>query len=234
MQEKRLSKTLAACGVASRRAAEALIADGRVKVNGEIVKVPQTPVCLSRDTILFDNQPVIKPQDKAYFLLNKPKGCVCSNKRIDRKRLVIDLFEATGLRLFTVGRLDRDTTGLLIVTNDGHFANEVIHPSSNIEKEYLVKVREEVSHDDLVRISKGGMVEGFFVKPKSVKKVRRGTIKIVVKEGKKREVRRFIEKAGLTLMSLKRIRIGRLLLGTIPEGMYRELTPAERQLIFQN
>ncbi|MEX0961747.1 MAG: pseudouridine synthase [Simkaniaceae bacterium] len=232
MQEKRLSKTLQSAGIASRRGAEALIFDGHVKVNGVVIKKPETHVDPENDQILVHDRPVKPVDEKFYFVLNKPRGYVCSNKKIDRKKLVVDLFSNLDARLFTVGRLDRDTTGLLILTNDGHFANKVIHPSSNIEKEYLVKVKEEVTDEHLKRISRGGMVEEFFVKPKSVKKVRKGTIKIVVKEGKKREVRRFIEKASLSLLELKRIRIGNLRLGPLEEGQYRSLNEKERELIF--
>ena len=99
-------------------------------------------------------------------MLNKPKGFICSNQRIGRKKLVTDLFQAFQQRLFTVGRLDRDTTGLLLVSNDGHFANQVIHPSSNLSKEYLVKTKQEISHEHLITISKGMRIEGQWVKPK--------------------------------------------------------------------
>ena len=115
---------------------------------------------------------------------------------MDRKRLVVDIFKEHPERLFTVGRLDRDTTGLLIVTNDGHFCNRVIHPSSNIVKEYLVKVNADVSHEDLVNIAKGGMVEGKFVKPVSVKKMRRGTIKIEGQRGQKARSAPLCRKSG--------------------------------------
>lgn len=138
-KKKRLSKTLAAAGVASRRAAEELIFEGRVKVNGAVEKVPQTLVDAEADLILVDDEPIKSEERKVYYILNKPHGFVCTNARIGTKKLVIDLFAHLNLRLFTVGRLDRDTTGLLLVTNDGHFANKVIHPSSNIVKEYLIK-----------------------------------------------------------------------------------------------
>ena len=233
MGENRLSKVLAAAGVASRRAAERLIFNGKVKVNGEVALLPQTLVDCKKDQIEVEGMCLQKEQPKAYFLLHKPFGYICSNKALDRKKLVVDLFEETGLRLFTVGRLDRDTTGLLIVTNDGHFANKVIHPSSNIAKEYLVKTDQEISHDHLVKISKGGMIEETFIKPLKVQKVRRNTAKIAVKEGKKREVRRFFEKAGLKVIELKRIRIGGLMLGQIPEGSYRELTDIEKKTNFR-
>jgi len=132
-----------------------------------------------------------------------------------------------------VGRLDRDTTGLIIVTNDGHFANQIIHPSSNIEKEYLAKVDREVLHTDLVKLSKGCVIEHNFVKPKRVAKVRRGTLKVVVGEGKKREVRVMLEKAGFEVRELTRIRLGHLLLSNLPEGSFRELTDKDRKLLLQ-
>ena len=179
------------------------------------------------------NIPIEHEEKKLYFILNKPKGFICSNKRLNEKKLVIDLFASISNRLFTIGRLDRDTTGLLLLTNDGHFAQKVIHPSNNISKEYLVKTKEEITHDHLVKISKGTLIEGRWIKPSSVKKVRRGTLKIVVKEGKKREVRLLITNASLTLLSLSRIRIGALKLNTLAEGSFRELSEVEKNLIFQ-
>jgi 23S rRNA pseudouridine2605 synthase len=232
-QEKRLSKLLAAAGVASRRACEELIFSGQVTVNGKVITVPQTLVSLDKDTILVDHQPIEALEKKVYYLLNKPTGFICSNKRIGRKRLVLDLFAAHEERLFTVGRLDRDTTGLLIVTNDGHFANKVIHPSANLVKEYLVKVSQEISHEHLIAISKGTLIERSWIKPVSVAKVRRGTLKIGVKEGKKREVRLLVTNVGLTLLSLSRIRIGGLILGNLPIGAWRELSSRERDQIFR-
>lgn len=232
-QKQRLSKVLAAAGVASRRAAEDLIFEGRVTVNGKVVKVPQTLVSLDEDLLTVSGHEVKKIQEKVYYLLNKPSGYTCSHTRIGRKKLVLDLFEDHPSRLFTVGRLDRDTSGLLIVTNDGHFANRVIHPSANIVKEYLVKVQQEVSHEHLQKISKGTFIEGDWVKPARVQKVRRGTLKIGVKEGKKREVRLLVANAGLDLQEISRIRIGGLSLGTLAEGTYREMTEKDKLAIFQ-
>lgn len=225
---KRLSKALAAAGVASRRACEELIFKGKVTVNGETVIKPQTLVSWENDTIEIDGVPLRKEQDKVYFLLNKPKGYICSNKRMGTKRIVTDLFKDLPYRLFTVGRLDRDTTGLLVVTNDGHFAQDVIHPSKGVLKEYLIKVAQEVTHENLVTMSKGALVEGIWVKPARVTKVRRGTIKISVREGKKREVRVLVKKAGLDTLSLHRIRVGHLTLGPLPIGAFRPLTEKEK------
>jgi 23S rRNA pseudouridine2605 synthase len=232
MKPNRLSKILAIAGVASRRAAEHLIFDGKVRVNGQIITVPQTFVDPYKDKIFVDDQRVEFKDEKVYFLLNKPKGFICSNKRIGTKKLVIDLFEKVRHRLFTIGRLDRDTTGLILVTNDGHFAQKVIHPSNNISKEYLVKTQQEITHEHLVDLSKGTLIEGKWIKPAKVTKVRKGTLKITVKEGKKREVRLMVQNAGLDLLTLSRIRIGGLRLGPLQEGEWRELSEDDRKLIF--
>ena len=232
MSKQRLSKVLAGAGIASRRASEELIFRGVVKVNGVVVKVPQTPVDSKTDRITVNEQPIKAIEEKVYYLLNKPVGFLCSTRGNSQSKLILDLFKDEGHRLFTVGRLDKDTGGLLIVTNDGHFANEVIHPSANIQKEYLVKTDQEVSHDHLVAIGHGTLVEGTFVKPIRVEKVRRGTIKIVIGEGKKREVRLLLDAAGLKVKELTRIRLGGLHLGTLPVGSWRPLTEKEKELIF--
>src|SRR5690242_17465241 len=122
-EKKRLSKAMSSAGVASRRACEELIFQGRVKVNAEVVLLPQTMVCWEKDEICVDGVRLRGEEEKVYYLLNKPHGFICSNTRVGSKKLVLDLFAGYPFRLFTVGRLDRDTTGLLIVTNDGHFAN---------------------------------------------------------------------------------------------------------------
>ena len=233
MEKKRLSKALASAGIASRRACEELIFEGKVSVNGQIILKPETHVCLDQDDVRLEDQRIGREQEKIYYILNKPHGYICSNKPMERKKLVIDLLPSDK-RLFTVGRLDRDTTGLLIVTNDGHLAQKVIHPSSNIEKEYLVKTAQEVTQDHLKAISKGAFVDGVFVRPVSVKKVRRGTLKVTVKEGKKREVRVLVQKAQMRILSLGRIRIGGLTLGSVPEGTFRIMSQKEKEAIFKN
>lgn len=231
--KNRLSKVLAAAGIASRRACEELIFQGHVKVNGKVVLLPQTIVDSVGDTITVKNEPIEGVESKVYYLLNKPMGYICTNARHKDTKLVIDLFQEEGHRLFTVGRLDKDTEGLLIVTNDGHFANRVIHPSANIEKEYLAKTGQEIMPEHLIAISQGTLIEGVFVKPVSVKKVRRGTVKITIMEGKKREVRLLLEAAGLEVNHLTRIRLGALQLGLLPVGSWRVLTEREKQLIFE-
>lgn len=231
--KKRLSKALAAAGLASRRACEEIIFEGRVKVNGQVVHVPQTLVSWSEDKITVDEQPLQGEEKKLYYILNKPRGYVCSNTPMGTKKLVIDLFDERDERLFTVGRLDRDTTGLLIVTNDGHFANKVIHPSSNILKEYIVKTTQEITDVHLKSIAKGTLIEGTWLKPVKVEKIRKGTLRVIVKEGKKREVRLFVQNAGLDILELSRVRIGGLRMGPIPEGTYKEMSETEKKVIFQ-
>ncbi len=228
----RLSKRVERAGLASRRKAEELIFEGRIKVNGEVVKIPQTQVT-EEDEILFDDTPVQSAEKKVYYILNKPAGYLCSNKRLSkRQRLVIDLFEEDK-RLFTVGRLDKETKGLIIVTNDGDFAQKVIHPSRNIAKEYLVKTDRDVTSDHLKVISEGTLIQNAHIKPHRVVKVRKGTLKVTVLEGKKHEVRLLIEEAGLKVLELKRIRIGGLSLGALPEGAMRELTLNQMESIFE-
>ncbi|OGN64949.1 MAG: pseudouridine synthase [Chlamydiae bacterium RIFCSPHIGHO2_12_FULL_49_9] len=230
MEKKRLSKALAAAGVASRRAAEELIFAGRVQVNGETIKIPQTLVNWESDRISVDGESIRGEQKKVYYILNKPSGYLCTNVRPGKRPIVIDLFPPN-MRLFTVGRLDRETTGLLLVTNDGHFANKVIHPSSNIIKEYIVKTLHEITPEHLENLSQGARVDEKWVRPVSVVKLRKGTFKICVKEGKKHEVRIIAERAGLKVVELTRVRIGNLALGTLPEGEYRILTPKDMKAI---
>lgn len=229
MEEKRLSKVLAAAGVASRRACEEMIFEGRVTVNGQVVHLPQTLVDNKADQISIDGNPITGEQTKVYFVLNKPPGYLCSRtKRGLKDKLVYDLVPDSDNRLFTVGRLDKDTSGLLLLTNDGEFANQLMHPRYGVSKEYLVKVDGEIGHEDLVNLSQGALVEGSLVKPQKVIKVRRGTIKITVAEGKKHEVRLLVTSIGFKILQLTRIRIGSLTLGNLAVGSYRSLKEKER------
>lgn len=226
--KNRLSKILAASGVASRRACEELIFDGKVAVNGEVTFTPQTMVDPAVDSITVSGKKVKSVEKKVYFLLNKPAGYICTTveKQMGAKR-VLDLFAHLPHRLFTAGRLDQATTGLIIVTNDGHFANQAIHPSYGHSKEYLAKTLQEITAEHLYILSEGAWIEGSHVRPLSVKKVRKGTVKIVIAEGKKHEVRTLLAEAGLTVNELTRLRIGPLSIGSLAPGQYRELSYQE-------
>ena len=230
---KRLSKVLAARGIASRRACEEIIFSGSVRVNGALVTKPQTLVDPAADQITVNGKGIPREPAKVYYLLNKPKGVHCTAKRQNKENIVLDLFSDQKDRLFTVGRLDKDTRGLLIVTNDGQFAQKIGHPSYSIMKEYLVRVKEELSESDMKKLMKTVYIDGTLVKPIKVKKDQRKAFRICVKDGKKHEIRIITEKAELSLVELKRIRIGSITLGTLPEGSYRRLTSKELELFFK-
>lgn len=226
MKRERLSKILAAYGIASRRESEKIITHNRVKVNGKIQNLPQYMVECGKDEILLDGKKLLKKEKKVYYLLNKPKKFVCSNRRLFQEKLVIDLFE-DGRKLFTVGRLDKETTGLIIVTNDGEFAQKIMHPSHKIDKEYLVRVKEFINLNHLKSISAGIIIDKRLIKPIKVRKVRKNVVKIIIQDGKKHEIRKFIKNAGLNILELTRIRIGSLLLGNQLEGSYKNLSQKE-------
>ncbi|MBT7264420.1 MAG: rRNA pseudouridine synthase [Waddliaceae bacterium] len=233
-KKQRLSKVLAAAGIASRRGSEKIIFEGKVSVNGVKTLVPQTMVDSDIDKIRVGGKLLNAAEEKKIFILNKPLGYLCSSRRVrEDHRLVIDLFRSTGLRLFTVGRLDRDTGGLLFVTNDGAFANDIIHPNSAIEKEYFATVDRAISKDDIAMIMRGVHLDGIFVKPLEVTKINKNTISVIVSEGKKHEVRILVKNAGFKIKSLTRIRIGGLSLPkNLAPGDWRELTKYNKNAIF--
>lgn len=229
----RLSKVLASAGVASRRACEELIFEGRVTVNGTVVRLPQTIVSLATDRIEVDGERISASEERVLFLLNKPVGYLCSNARRGRERLVIDLFRSVPYRLFTVGRLDKETSGLLLVTNDGAFAQEVIHPSNGVEKEYVAEIEEEISPQAIKKMREGVEIEGRMIFPLDVRKADSHRLHVTVGDGKKHEVRLLVAAANLTLFSLRRIRIGALTLGSLREGEWRELSQKEKATLMR-
>ncbi|XP_072954296.1 putative ribosomal large subunit pseudouridine synthase SVR1, chloroplastic [Typha angustifolia] len=251
-QVQRLSKVLAAAGVASRRSSEELIFEGKVTVNGSVCTSPQTRVDISKDSIYVNGSRLSKKlPPKLYFALNKPKGYICSSG--DESKSVISLFDELWKgwnkihpripkpRLFTVGRLDVATTGLIIVTNDGEFAQTLAHPSSELSKEYIATVDGTVHRRHLIAISEGTEIEGIKCVPDSVELLpvqpdaSRPRLRIVVHEGRNHEVRELVKNAGLQLYSLKRIRIGGFRLPSdLGLGKYVELKPADIRLLQGN
>ncbi|XP_048326388.2 putative ribosomal large subunit pseudouridine synthase SVR1, chloroplastic isoform X2 [Ziziphus jujuba] len=222
--EQRLSKVLAASGVASRRSSEELIFEGRVTVNGSVCNIPQTRVDPLRDIIYVNgNRLPKKLPPKVYLALNKPKGYICSSGEKKSVMCLVDDYLRSWdkrypgqpkPRLFTVGRLDVATTGLIIVTNDGDFAQKLSHPSSNLSKEYIATVKGVVNKKHLIAISEGTVIEGVHCVPDSVEllppqpDMSRPRLRIVVHEGRNHEVRELVKNAGLEIHSLKRVRIG--------------------------
>lgn len=223
----RLQVYLARCGVASRRSCEKLISEGRICVNGIVVTEPGSKVS-SGDAVSFDGKVLSPEEKKVYVLLNKPEGFVCSQKDEKSRPVALDLLkDKYPLRLYNVGRLDMYSRGAIIFTNDGDFAAKLSHPSSEIEKEYLVETSYPLPEGLAEKFTKGVRVEGVFYRAKQAKVINSHKMSIVLVEGKNREIRRVFKDFGAAIRSLKRVRIGNLLLGNLKEGESRELTKVE-------
>lgn len=228
---ERLQKAIAASGLTSRRKAEDLIRQGRVKVNGEVVselgfKVKQG------DLILVDDK-ALEGENKVYYVFYKPKGCICSlNDELGRET-VIDYFSDVKERIYPVGRLDYDTTGLLLMTNDGEFANLMMHPSSHLEKVYEVTVTGLVNGETLHKLEKGIYLEGVKTLPCKIKVVGKDnehkTTMLMIKlvEGKNRQVKKMFETMGHNGKRLHRVQVGGINLKGLKPGRYRILKPQE-------
>ncbi len=236
---ERLQKVLAASGIASRRAAEEIIRAGRVKVNGKVVTEMGVRVNPQRDNILVNNKQLSRPR-LLYLILHKPSGYITTMADPKGRWTVHDLVE-TAERVFPVGRLDRDTEGLLLMTNDGELANRVMHPRYGIEKEYHALVDPLPSADAIRAFSAGiELIEenGRRIRTAPAKvnllpfKHGEQWIRIVIHEGRKRQVRRMLEAVGCEVQRLTRVRLGPLVLTGVPKGMWRELTPGERRELF--
>lgn len=227
----RLQKVLAAAGVASRRAAEILIDEGRVEVNGRIVTEQGMRVDPERDTIRVDGSRIPPPRHHLYVLLNKPRGVVSTMEDPEGRPTLADYLPRTRERLFHVGRLDTDTEGLIILTNDGDFAHRLAHPSYEVPKTYLADVVGFVDNRTIKRLEKGITLEDGPVKPDRVSvKARteaRSLLTITLHEGRNRVVRRMLDSVGHPVDRLARVAIGPVRLGTLPVGQTRDLTREE-------
>jgi 23S rRNA pseudouridine2605 synthase len=226
----RLQRLLALAGVDSRRHCEEYIQAGRVTVDGVVVRELGVKVDPARQRVLLDSEPII-PQRKVYYLLNKPPGVVCTNRDPAGRPRVIDLFRKQPERLFTVGRLDEDSQGLLLVTNDGEMAEKLAHPRYRVPKCYRVQVAGVPSREDLDQLRSGlYFPEGKF-RVDDVRlmktKGRSAILQIVLMEGQNREIRRMLARLGHKVMRLERIGFGPLMLGDLPRGVYRALTKIE-------
>jgi 23S rRNA pseudouridine2605 synthase len=223
----RLQVFLAHAGVASRRAAEEIIAEGRVSVNGETVSVPGTKVSPG-DVVLVDGEPVQAESHRHYFALNKPPGYICSSADPQGRPLALDLLpKENGERLYNVGRLDFLSCGLIFFTNDGDFAARLGHPSSGLEKEYLVEATGHIPDETILAFEKGITIEGEYYQAKTAERTGSRVMRIVLVEGKNREIRRVFSHFHLHPARLRRIRIGPVKLGDLAEGASRPLTTRE-------
>ncbi len=228
---ERLQKILAHAGIASRRAAEGLITSGRVAVNGIVVTELGAKADPALDQVTLDGKPVRVSTEKLYILLNKPVGYVTTLKDPEGRPVVTDLLKGVKGRVYPVGRLDYNTEGLLLLTNDGELANRLAHPSHEVEKEYMVRVRGAVAPDQLRILASGVELDDGLSAPAEVKLVRESEnnswLSITIHEGRFRQVRRMCEGVGLTVVRLKRTRYALLEAGEMRPGEFRFLTPAE-------
>ncbi|MEW5908287.1 MAG: pseudouridine synthase [Thermodesulfobacteriota bacterium] len=222
----RLQRYLSIAGVCSRRAGETYIASGRVMVNGEIVTTQGKKIDPEKDIVAVDGKPVdIKPA-LIYIALNKPKGYITSCRQYG-KPVVIDLVKVHS-RIFPIGRLDKDTTGLLLLTNDGELHHRLSHPSFDHEKEYEVTVSEPIPDEALERMKSGLPVMGKMTRPATLYRLSRTSFRIILQEGKNRQIRRMVKLLGNSVTHLKRIRIANVRLGSLEEGEWRHLDQTER------
>ena len=230
-----MQRVLAARGIGSRRHAEELIRGGRVSVDGRIVTELGTRVEASRAEIRVDGRP-LRPQALRYVLLNKPRGFITTTNDDRGRRTVVDLVPSEE-RVYPVGRLDRDTEGLLLLTNDGDVANRVMHPRYQLAKEYHVLTRGRPSEQAMRRVRDGVVIDGRRVVPdefRILRETRDGVIlKVVIHEGLNRVVRRMMEAVHIPVHGLRRVRLGPLTVAGIPIGGWRELTPGERSTLFE-
>jgi 23S rRNA pseudouridine2605 synthase len=226
----RLAKHLAHAGVASRRAAESLIAEGRVTVGGEVIRDPARDVSADQE-IALDGAPVAgQPSELVVFALHKPAGVVSTARDTHGRPTVVDLVAAPGLRLYPVGRLDAETTGLILLTNDGDLANRLTHPRYEVPKVYVAEVRGgPVAAGALRALREGVALEGGRTAPARVRQLRPGVLEITLREGRKRQVRRMCEAVGHRVERLHRVAIGPLRLDDLAPGAVRRLTPAETE-----
>ena len=229
-REERLQKVLAARGVASRRAAEELIREGRVSVDGRVVLELGTKVDPERATIRVNGRPLGRPRP-VYLLLNKPRGYLTTASDPEGRRTVYDLVD-TRERVFPVGRLDMDSEGLLLLTNDGELANRIAHPRYRIDKEYHALVEGTPTPQQLDHLRRGGLpLDGRRTSPAEIGVLERGPegtwLRVVIHEGRKRQVRRMLEEVGHPVRRLRRVRLGPLTLAGLPAASHRPLTAPE-------
>ncbi|MGN0629211.1 MAG: pseudouridine synthase [Oscillospiraceae bacterium] len=232
MKDTRIQKAIADSGYTSRRKAEELIAAGKVKVNGHPAEIGMK-VDVKKDIITVNGNEIDAASGEKlwYVALNKPRGFVTTTSDELGRKCVMDLVTDIPARVYPIGRLDRNSEGLLLLTNDGAFANMVMHPSGNITKTYRVTVREDVNEEELIELSTGVKIDSGMTRPAQVTVLDKGeertVLQFIISEGKNREIRKMCEAVGLTVIRLKRTSIGAVRLGMLQQGKWRELTKEE-------
>ena len=234
---ERLQKVIANSGYCSRRKAEDLIKQGKVLVNGELVTTLGTKVN-GNDAIIVEGKILKKEEDKVYYLLNKPRGIISSSNDDKNRKTVVDLID-TDKRIYPIGRLDYDTTGLIILTNDGTLSNKLMHPSNGVEKKYVAKLNKFFDIADLKTLEKGVIVDNIKCKPTRVKIKKNDRIKdysiveITIVEGRNHIVKRVFENLGYLVDKLSRIEYAFLSIDNLRSGEYRELTKKEIKKLYE-
>lgn len=229
----RLNKFLSSCGVASRRKCEDIIREGRVSINGQIVDNLATVVNEKKDIVVVDGKQVVLPNCFVYLKMNKPKGYACTSSDERGRKTIFDLVpsDVKDVRIFNIGRLDYETEGLILLTNDGDFANLVMHPKYHFEKEYYVTVEGEIKESELAVLRKGAVVNGERMPSAKVKFLdwdgKFTKLSVVIDEGQNHQVRRMFEAIGRDIKLLKRVRIGKVKLGGLYRGKTKPMSDAE-------
>ena len=243
----RLNKFLATCGVASRRKCDEIIKSGKVVVNGQVV-TDFVNINEKKDKVAYDGKVLTLPENFVYIKLNKPKRFMCTSSDDRQRKTVFDLVKMPNTRLFCVGRLDYDTEGLLLLTNDGDFAEKLIHPSFDIEKEYYCTIEGEIKESELAVLRKGVVIDGERLPAARVKVLsvsdessskrhkdnvvrKRTKLSVTITQGLNRQIRRSFEAIGKNIILLKRVRIGDIKLGGLSRGEFKDLTEKEKQCI---
>ena len=230
MAEVRLQKFLAESGVASRRKSEELIDQGKVKVNGRVAMIGDK-IDPKKDTVTVNGKKIVKTKTFTYVVLHKPRGFITTmNDEMDRK-CVAELIKDVPGRVYPVGRLDRDSEGMLLFTNDGAFANAMTHPTKHVPKTYRVTVRPSITEDQITALTQGVIIDDRKTAPAEVRVVTkeegRVVLEIILYEGRNRQIRKMCEEVGLEVARLKRTAIGSIKLGMLKQGAWRNLTEDE-------
>lgn len=235
----RINKYLAKCELGSRRGVENLIKLGKISVNGEIVTDLSVIVNPETDIVVFENK-VVKPVNKTiYVMINKPKGYLSSTKDQFNKLSVLKLLSNIDNKIYPIGRLDYNTTGLLLLTNDGDITNKIIAPQHGIEKEYVVEFKGRLTNDILNTLTSPMNIDGYIINPAKISnviennKLKTTTLNIIINEGRNRQIRKMFEQVGLKIVSLHRIRIGGLWLENLKIGEHKILTENEINKVFK-
>ncbi len=230
-KDMRINKYLAECNLGSRREVEKLILAGKVKVNNSVCSDLATDIKEGEDVVTYNGEIVTPVKERIYLALNKPKGYIVTRSDEYNRKTVFDLLPDLGVNLFAVGRLDKDSEGLLLLTNDGEFADRIMHPRYKLPKVYKVEIRGKIRADHLKELQSGMLIDGEQTLTARVFVKKRGdetsVLRFTIHEGKNRQIRKMVETLGYKVLNLRRLQIDGIKLGNLPTGMFRNLSPGE-------